>query len=108
VAGVSNQPGSDAFCHGYKLSNGVPTRIPLGRDVYQWNWAIRIAYLSSGDSDAYLRIGDTIRWFKIREGLREVVFLVSGGGDAVEITVQEPGVVVCTNELTIGNPVAQP
>jgi hypothetical protein len=101
IDGVANQPGPVAGC-GYKLSGGQPVRIPLQEPILTWVWVIRVAYISSGDSPATVRLGGTVGRFQARRGLNQIFVLVEGGGDTVDLAVLDPAVTLCTNEITVG------
>lgn len=101
VVGVDIKPSADQGC-GYKLDRGRAVAIPLTGNLIEWAWVVHFGYLSSGDSDALLRLGDGQHWFQVHRGLHEIFFLMSGVGDTVELTVQNPAVTVCTKAITIG------
>jgi len=105
IEGLKNQPGPISGC-GYRVGGGRTVRIPLDGAKERWQWAVRIAYLSSGDTDAVLRYGDGLRWFKVHRGLGQIFFLIEGGGGAVELTVTgtDADAGLCTNEIAVGNP----
>jgi hypothetical protein len=44
----------------------------------------------------------------VRPGLHQIFFVLDGAGDAVELTIQDPGVWLCTNEITVGQAVPWP
>jgi hypothetical protein len=109
VAGIPNEPGTDRYCHGYRLDKGLPVRIPLTQKLYQWQWVVRIGYLSSGESFMLLRFGTTERFLQLHPGgIRQLILTLDGGGDALELTVQDPNVVTCTNDIIVGHPVPRP
>jgi hypothetical protein len=107
VQGVAIRPSAESPC-GYVVRDGLTVRMPLGKEVYEWLWTVRVGYLASGDSVALLRLGDATHWFQIHRGLNQIIFLMLGVGDTVELTVQDPGVSLCTNDLTVGQPVPGP
>lgn len=110
VQGVDIRPGADPWCRTHKVVGGAAVRLPLQEPVANRRWVVRIGYLSggSGESAAVLRLGDGTRAFTVRPGLHQVFFVLDGGGDAVELTVQNRDVWVCTNDITVGQPVAWP
>jgi hypothetical protein len=68
---------------------------------------VRIGYLSSGDSTAVFRLGPTTHRFEVHRGLHEIFFGIVGEGTSVELTIQDPTVTVCVDQIVVGNPVAR-
>jgi hypothetical protein len=102
VIGPSNRPGPDADC-GWLVEGGAAVTIPLEGTLFEWPWAVRIAYLSSVDTVATIQLGSASRDFPVRRGLHQYFLLLDAGGDSVEITLRDAGAALCTDELTIGN-----
>lgn len=107
IDGVTNHPGPEPNC-GYKATGGRTARVELQQDVPVWRWAIRIVYLSGGDAPAVVSFGSTVTRFQIRHGVNQIVMVVGGGGDHVNLTILDPNVTACTNEVTVGTPRPQP
>lgn len=101
VQGREILPGAVADC-GHLVQGASTTRIPLNGPLEEWPYVVYFGYLSSGDSTATFRLGEASRELQLRRGLNQVYFQLEGAGDAVEITVAEPKVVVCTNKITVG------
>jgi hypothetical protein len=101
IEGVVNRPGPDPGC-GYKATGGRGVRVQLQRGMYVWEWAIRIAYIASADSPAVVYFGGTTARFQVRTGVNQIMLIVEGGGDYVDLTVLDPAVTACTNEVTVG------
>jgi hypothetical protein len=101
IEGVANRPGPDTGC-GYKATGGKSVRVELQKGMYVWQWAIRIAYLASADSPATVYFGGTIARFQVRAGVNQIMLVVGGGGEFIDMTVLDPAVTVCTNEVTVG------
>jgi hypothetical protein len=100
--GVKLVPGPVPNC-GHSLNGGKPATLPLTGSVIEWPWIVRIAYLSSGDSEVTLRIGKQAQVFSAKQGLHEYFFHLTADGPTLEIDVHNPAVHLCTNEVTIGN-----
>jgi hypothetical protein len=83
-------------------------RILLDEPVPSRRWIVRIGYLSSGQTTAVLRLGYGTRTFPVQSGLHQIFFVLEGGDVAVELTLQDPGVLLCTNDITVGEVVAWP
>ncbi|NUT33372.1 MAG: hypothetical protein HOV79_09880 [Hamadaea sp.] len=101
VTGVEIPRGPVEGC-GHLVGNSTPTRIPLDHPVIEWDWVVYFGYVSSGNATASLRLGGTTREFPVRQGLNQIFLAVHGGGDAVEVSVADPAVVLCTNKITVG------
>lgn len=106
IEGRNNLPGPEAGC-GYRIAGGRAVSVPLDGPLIDWDWVVRIAYISSGDSTATFTLGTRSRQFTIHTGLNQIFLVVNGPGTAVTLTVTDPAVTLCTNELTIGDGVAQ-
>ncbi|WP_372495096.1 hypothetical protein [Micromonospora phytophila] len=87
---------------GHLVQGARTTRIPLEGPVEEWPYVVYFGYLSSGDSTAIFRLGRASREITLRRGLNEVYFPLEGGGGAVQVTVLEPTVAVCTKAITVG------
>jgi hypothetical protein len=107
IDGVMNRPGPEPNC-GYKASGGRPARIELQKDAHVWRWAIRIVYLSGGDAPATVYFGGTTTRFQIRHGVNQIMLIVGGGGEYVDLTILDPNITACTNEVTVGTAKPQP
>ena len=103
VGGVGTVPGPDSDC-GYLVAEGRARSMPLSTPVFEWPWVARVGYLSSGDAPAVVRLGDGERRFTVHRGLHEIFFAIHGGGNAVELTVEDPTVTLCVDQIMIGNP----
>jgi hypothetical protein len=110
VEGTNITPGADPWCKTHKIVSGGPVQLALERPIFNQRWVVRIGYLSGGGgpSRARLRLGDGARWFTVQPGLHQIFFVLDGGGSAVELAIQEPGVWLCTNEITVGQAVPWP
>ncbi|MEV6693146.1 hypothetical protein AB0M35_16905 [Micromonospora sp. NPDC051196] len=107
IVGSTIQPGPQEGC-GYLVDTGKTVRMPLTEPRFEWNWVVRIGYLSSADGTATLRLGDGVAQFPIRKGLNQHFFRITGGGDTVELAVTSGEVSLCTNEIAIGNLAPKP
>jgi hypothetical protein len=110
VQGANIRPGADPWCKTHKIVGGGAVRLPLDSPVLTRRWVVRIGYLSGGggQSTAVLRLGDGTRSFTVQPGLHQIFFVLDGGGDAVELTIKDSGVWLCTNEITVGQAVPWP
>ncbi|MEU5942138.1 hypothetical protein ABZ807_23800 [Micromonospora sp. NPDC047548] len=108
IEGSSITPGPQEGC-GYLVPEGRTVRMPLDKPRDDWFWIVRIGYLSSGDGTAVLRLGRGTHEFPVKKGLNQRFFEISGGSDAVELTVSgSADLSLCTNEISIGNPIPKP
>jgi hypothetical protein len=105
VDGVGIQPSNETTC-GHVFRAGQTVSIKLTHYLSEWQYVVRVGYISSGDSQASLRIGKDPTGFQVYgKGVRQVFFLVDAVGDTLELTVQDPSVTMCTNDITVGVPV---
>lgn len=102
VQGRRILPGPDETC-GHQISGTAATRIPLEGPVPEWPWVVYFGYLSSGDSTVTFRLGEASHEFAVRRGLNQIYFPLEGGGPAVEVSVADPSVVICTKAITVGD-----
>jgi hypothetical protein len=102
VDGIATPPGPEPGC-GYKLGGGLTYRLLLDRPQFAWTWAVRVGYLASADATATIRLGEGSHDFDVHRGLHQIIFMIEGGGPAVQFTVHEPGVTVCVDQVAIGN-----
>jgi hypothetical protein len=108
VKGIRAQPGPEPGC-GYPVTGGRGLTVPLAGTVPEYWHAVRIAYINNGDTRATFRLGGGQPVsFGARRGLNAVFLLVYGGGDRVEITLDDPRANLCTDEIEIGQLVPQP
>jgi hypothetical protein len=104
VNGPSTLPGPDPGC-GYKVDGGGVTRImPLTSELFDWQWVVKVQYLSSAPATAVIRFGDAEHRYEVKPGLHDLYFVMVAGGNSVRMAVDDPGVTVCVDRVTIGNP----
>jgi hypothetical protein len=48
------------------------------------------------------QLGTATHRFEVRRGLNQIYFRLEGRGDAVQLSVGDPGVVLCTRLVTVG------
>lgn len=82
--------------------------MPLDGPVSEFEYVVRIGYLSAGDSPATFRLGDGVRQFEVKRGLHQIFFKVVGGGGGVELTITDPAVTLCTNDIAVGKLIPWP
>jgi hypothetical protein len=104
VEGRNIRPGPDTDC-GYLISNGETVRIELDGPLIEWPWTVRVGYLSSGTSTVTFRLGNAVHQFDVHNGLSQMFFRIDGGGEAIELAVEDPTVTVCTSQITVGRAV---
>jgi hypothetical protein len=102
VAGFKIREGSVEGC-GNLVDKGNPTHMPLDGWANNWPWVAYVGYVSSGDSVATLRLGDATHRFAVHQGLHQIFFVIQGEGSAVELSVDDPDVALCTRAITIGH-----
>jgi hypothetical protein len=107
VEGLDIVPGPADTC-GHRVSSGQALRIPLEAPAPDWPWWIHVGYLSSGDSTATFQLGRATHTFDVRRGLNQIYFQLQAAGDAVRLSVSDPGVTLCTRNITVGKVVPKP
>ncbi|RLQ04608.1 hypothetical protein EAD96_13960 [Micromonospora sp. BL1] len=107
VEGRKVAPGTVEGC-GHLAEGGRTVRIPMDGYLVEWPYVVHFGYVSSGDSTAVFKLGDATREITLKSGLNDVFFMLEGAGSAVELTVNTPGVRLCTNLVTIGRAVPKP
>ena len=58
--------------------------------------------------DTFSYFGGTTTRFQIRYGVNQIILIVGGGGEYVDLTILDPNVTACTNEVTVGTAKPQP
>jgi hypothetical protein len=106
VEGTGIQPGPDPAC-GYPVSDASTVRIPLTMPVFEWRWVVRIGYLGSERSPVVFSLGRSVYHFEAHREVHQLYFVISGGGDSVQLTVLDPTVRLCVKEITVGQLVPQ-
>jgi len=106
VAGYTTPRGS-VEC-GYPLEHGQAVTLPLGNNLFQWDWIIRVNYLSQAATHAEVTMGGVGKTIPIRAGIGQYFFTASTGGGTVTVTPQDPSVGICLDSVTVGNIAPQP
>ncbi len=101
VQGQGIVPGPADGC-GHRISYGPAVRIPLEEPVWDWPWWVHFGYLSSGDATVTVQLGQATHRFEVRRGLNQIYFRLAGAGDAVQLSVGNPDVTLCTQLITVG------
>jgi hypothetical protein len=107
VAGPRIVPPKEAFC-GYKVTGRSAMSLPLDGSIYFWPWAVRVVYISSGETTATLRLGGESHTFPVHFGQNEYFFHMTAGGSAFQLSVADPKVVLCVGDVAIGTPAPVP
>ncbi|MFI7544796.1 hypothetical protein [Actinoplanes sp. NPDC049599] len=107
VEGPDIVPGPADEC-GHRVTYGPARRIPLEAPVPDWRWWVHIAYVSSGDSTVTFRLGEATHTFGVRAGLNQIYFQLQAKGDAVQLSIADPGVTLCTRYISVGKVVLKP
>jgi hypothetical protein len=107
VAGPKIVPPTEKYC-GYKVTGTKPVSMPMDNPIYVWPWAVRIAYVASGETTATLRLGNTTHQFPVHYGPNLYFFHMTAGGNTFQLSVADPKVVVCTFDIAIGTPAPVP
>ena len=97
------QHGTDAGC-GHRIDGGRNAVLRLPGNLYAWYWTVHIRYSATGDTAATFRFGNGTHTLPVEQGAHDYYFLIEGGAsDVVELSLADPTVTLCTNEITIGH-----
>jgi hypothetical protein len=107
VEGLDIVPGPADKC-GHRVAYGPARRIPLEAPAQDWRWWIHLAYVSSGDSTVTFQLGEATQVFGVRRGLNQIYFQLQAKGDAVQLSIADPGVTLCTRYISVGKVVLKP
>jgi hypothetical protein len=101
--GTVSRPGPRGDC-GWPVGDGGRT-IPLQGRAFDYDWWLRIGYLSSSGSPVRVRAGSSQLMAQVYAGLHSLYVHVRGGFDAVRIEGLDPGVTLCVDTIQVGTPV---
>lgn len=102
VEGFSSPPPIEGLC-GWTAENGR-VAVPLADAAFEWDWVVRVGYLTDGETEATVRLGDDSQDVQLSSGLGEVFVPLLGGGREVVIDGLDPGVDVCVGDVQVGTP----
>ena len=101
--GVRSRPGPLDGC-GWKV-RAAGRDIALTGRTFDWQWWLRIGYLSSADSAVVVTAGDTRRATVVRKGLHSLYVRADGRFDTVSVSGLGDGVTLCVDTIEVGDPV---
>jgi hypothetical protein len=102
VEGNRTPPGPAPGC-GYRIDSGFTYTVLLDGSRFEWEWAVRIAYLSPRDVTMTFGYGDATHEVPVRRGLHQYIFQIVGEGNAVRLRIEDPNVTVCVDQITVGS-----
>ena len=100
--GVTNSPGPTASC-GWRITPAAATSVRLKSKMFGWRWAVRMGYIANRAGEVTARAGLTTQILEVRHGLGEIYWFVDGAPDRVQLSTKTPGLVLCTDEVTVGS-----
>lgn len=103
-AATSSTPGPVPRC-GWAVRSTAVT-IPLETAAIDVTWWVRLDYLSSQDSAVRVTAGATEVSTDVRRGLGSLFLRAPGPFAAVRVEGIDPGVTLCVDTITVGQPVA--
>ncbi len=106
IDGFRNTKGPVPQC-GWLLGH-TPVSIPLERTTSAGDWVVRIGYLASEDTTVEIDTGQAQVRVPFVRGLGAVWFLSPGPVAALQVTAGTSSGTVCTDDVTVGLPVAFP
>lgn len=102
VSGPMADPGAAPAC-GWEVHGG-PTEIPMGGDLFSWDWVVHLRYDASSPGRMRVQAGDTDVSVPVRPGEHELYLGVTGEVPTVTLTSQTPRMRVCTDDVVVGLP----
>lgn len=102
VEGFSSPPPLDGLC-GWQPVDGRAA-VPLTDPAYPWGWAVRVGYLSGGDTTGTIHLGEDSQVVEFTRGLGEVFVPLVAGGSEVVIDGLDPSVNICFGDAQVGTP----
>lgn len=97
---ADNEPGPQPNC-GWLGSTSTLT-IPLDRRTFDFNWWVRVAYLSNRDDDVILQAGDTRTPARLTRGLANLYVQADGEIDEVTISRLDDATRICVDVVQVG------
>ena len=107
VEGIGTFPGPREGC-GWRVLPGSTVRVPLAAEAFKWPWSVRLGYIASARGEVTVELGTARRTVPLRRGLHQVVFQLTGRGDALVFRDVSAGTVLCMGDAQVGNPVPVP
>ncbi len=107
VDGAISYPGPLKGC-GWRITPGMWRRVPLGERVFEWPWSVRLGYIATAPGEVTVALGDDEQTVPLQKGLNQVVFQLTGTGDALMVHDLSPGTVLCLGDAQVGGPVPKP
>jgi len=100
--GVTSERGPTPDC-GWRIDeDGLD--VPLTGRAFEWQWWIRIGYLSSSDSPVVVSAGDTVLETQVLAGLNGLYAQVDGSFDEIRLDGLDPGATLCVDIIEVGQP----
>jgi len=84
------------------LVDGTSSFVPLRSEMFDYDWAVRVGYLSTSDAVVQVSFGRTTVDAPVHEGLGQLVFRALGQGGQVRFDVPE-GTSLCIGDIQVGN-----
>ncbi|GAA1162539.1 hypothetical protein [Ornithinicoccus hortensis] len=106
VQGFPSREPLEGLC-GWQPEDGRAA-VPLTEEAYAWHWAVRVGFLSGGETTGTIVLGDARQEVTFPEGLGGVTVSMVGGGTEVVIEDLDPDVNICFGDAQVGNPVPDP
>ncbi len=81
--------------------------VPLSRDLFVWDWVVRVGYVAETPTTATVRLGSASQEVHLDAGLGEVYVSLVGAGRDVVLDDIPAGTNVCVGDVQAGNPGAK-
>ncbi|HXH79144.1 hypothetical protein [Nocardioides sp.] len=101
-AGVVSEEGPDQGC-GWRITEAGRT-IPLTGEAFDYEWWLRIGYLSSSDSPVRITAGDSTVDTMVLAGLNDLFVRVESSFDSIQFSGLTSDATLCVDVVEVGNP----
>ena len=106
MRGVTNRPGPKKSC-GYLIRTSQAS-IALKGPTVPGPIVMRMGYIASASGDLSITTGSITQSVPVTKGLNSSYLIVPGGISSVQIGSSQPDLSLCTDDITVGLPVAIP
>ena len=76
--------------------------VPLTTPLFEWNWVVRVGYITDAEMTVTMRLGDVEREVELGEGLGEVYAGIVAAGDSLEVSGIPAGTNLCIGDVQVG------
>ena len=103
VGGLQTRPGPFKGC-GWGVTSSRDAVLPLPVYLPPLVLTVKIAYLAGANTPLTVQLGGAVVTVPLTKGLNNVFFPMVAGGSEVVLSGTRPGVAVCVDKVTVGQP----